>query len=328
MTVTTTRDLTGLANRALVTEVEVREIDEEKRTATFVAATESGVDTWFGPEVLRMGGLNLDRYRKNAVVLDSHDRSSAAKIIGRATVKVNKRRLVATITFAETALAEEIWTLVRTEFAKALSVGFIIREVKELVEGESDGRGENKVEGPATVITAWELCEVSVVPVGADQDAVRQRLLFDPTVEALFRRLFRASPPELKEAGMGTGDDTKDSVEEAQPETPAADAQPVTPGPEAVSDAERQARETAAVVAAIRAMTPKGLEAVAEQAILDGKTLDEAREAIKQARATAQAPAGTPETPEPPGPSDDAEREPRRLEDVDDAVLTRSLTHV
>ena len=49
----------------------------------FVAATEGGVRTFFGPEHLDMDGGNFERYRSNPIVLDSHDRFSSGAVIGR-----------------------------------------------------------------------------------------------------------------------------------------------------------------------------------------------------------------------------------------------------
>ena len=86
--------------RGLLEHVEVREIDIEKRTALFVAATEYGVETWSGREYLRMTGLNLDRFNLNPVVLDTHNRNEAGDIVGRAELTIKNKELLARITFA------------------------------------------------------------------------------------------------------------------------------------------------------------------------------------------------------------------------------------
>jgi|GEM_PF-3690656 len=160
--------------------IEVRAVDAEKRQATFVAATEGGVETWAGPEHLRMSGANLDRFRKNPVILDTHNRYEAGAIIGRALrVWIEQDKLLVEIEFAATKRAEEIWTLVRDGFLSALSVGFLPVEIMRLGENETYGTGDRKVVGPARVIIEWELFEISVVPVPADADALKRSFFGD-----------------------------------------------------------------------------------------------------------------------------------------------------
>ncbi len=72
----------------------VRKIDENGRTFEFVAATEGGVETWLGREFLDMDGIDLARYESNPVLLDSHNRSEATAVIGKAVLKVQGRELI------------------------------------------------------------------------------------------------------------------------------------------------------------------------------------------------------------------------------------------
>ena len=164
------------AHRLMSGGAEFRGMDEEKRQASFVASTENPVQTWGGPEVLRMKGARLGRFRKNPVVLDSHNRHDLASVIGKAEVKVEGRELHTTITYAPTERGELAWSLVRDGFVRAVSVGYSINplKVKRLREGEHDGSGDSRVEGPATVVGEWELHEISNVPVPADADAVKR----------------------------------------------------------------------------------------------------------------------------------------------------------
>lgn len=152
-------------------------IDESARTATFVAATEAPVRVASGPpEVLRMSGAAIERYKLNPVVLDSHDRTAVGAIVGRADVTVSGRQLLATVAFAKTGRGDDAWALVRGGFLRATSIGYRAIQGFRLPAGETDGDGDGVVTGPATIVTNWELLEVSVVPVPADANAlVRSR---------------------------------------------------------------------------------------------------------------------------------------------------------
>lgn len=67
-------------------DVELRSIDEGKRQATFVCSTERAVPMWDGPEVLRSSGADLKRFKRNPVLLDSHDRSTIEAVLGSAEI--------------------------------------------------------------------------------------------------------------------------------------------------------------------------------------------------------------------------------------------------
>ena len=152
-----------------------RTIDEEARTATFVAATERPVEMWGGVEVLRMAGARLDRFVKNPVVLDCHFHGD---VVGRAVASVEGRQLLAVVTFARTERAEELWGLVRDGFLRSVSVGYRVLGTREIKAGAFDGEGEARVEGPAVIVDQWELCEISLVPLPADEDALLVRSFY------------------------------------------------------------------------------------------------------------------------------------------------------
>lgn len=158
-------------------EIEFRALDETKRMASFVAATENGVMSWRGKEVLRMSGARLARFAKNPVVLDNHDRfGSVESIVGRAEMRVEGKQLNADIFFADTTRGTAAWELVKKGFLRTVSIGFIPdpASIVDLRQGQFDGEGESRVDGPGRVINRWEVFEVSVVPVPADPDALRR----------------------------------------------------------------------------------------------------------------------------------------------------------
>lgn len=303
------RNLEGkdVLTRTLDGVCEFRSIDEQKRTATFTAATENGVLTWAGREHLRMTGARLQRYRKNPVVLDSHNRFEAGAVIGRANVRIEDKTLISEVLFAQTERAEEVWQLVKGGFLRAVSVGFIPSRARtvELQEGETDGEGESIVKGPARVIKEWELFEISVVPVPADAEAIR-------------RQLEQEEPPVSK------------------PETPVTPPAPAVQ-PRALSEdelkAERERKiaedQTATREAANKqvlglAAGDKDLEVVARGCILEGLTFDESRKRIKEAYDKQRAAVGTPEPAAPAKPAPKPGEAPK-LAEVSDADLQRSL---
>ncbi len=122
----------------------------------FIVATEGkkadGLD-------LRMGGLNLDRFRANPVVMYGHDYWGRESLpIGRAeNIEVDGPNLMAdTIFDPDDEFAQRVEGKYRGGFLNAVSVGFDIRGLD-----------------PETgVVDEWEMIEYSAVPVPLDPDAV------------------------------------------------------------------------------------------------------------------------------------------------------------
>jgi hypothetical protein len=243
--------------RALVSDCEVRAIDEENRTATFVAATENGVMTRGGTEYLRMSGVQLQRYKKNPVVLDAHNRWSVGAVIGRAQVRREGRLLMADIEFAGTERAENVWQLVRDGFVRTVSVGFMPDQDNTIYldDDDTDGEGESAIRGPGVLIKRWELFEISVVPVPADADAVRRSYLADDpeaasaVLASAMRNLTQLWTEETDE--QENDDMAGEEKQEAQPvEDP--QAQPEKRAEEVMAQPETPQRDFAAEANEIR----------------------------------------------------------------------------
>lgn len=268
-------------------EIEVRAVDVEKRRASFVASTERAVMTGMGPEVLRMRGARLQRYRKNPVVLDSHDRHGIDSIVGRAEVRVDNetRQLLADVEFAASPRGEAAWALVRDGFLRAVSVGYRPngKRTRQLREGEADGEGEARVAGPALVVNEWELVELSMVPVPADEDALR--------------RAFYAEGGDMKFSDVMDGGSPAPSPAPA-PAPPAAPVkdETVTRAESAAAAAKARAEEHAANAAQIRDLARgAGLADLGETCVLEGLGVEESRKRLLEAHAAKKKPLGTPE---------------------------------
>lgn len=294
------KTISDLLTRGILDEVSVRTINAEKRMATFVAATENGVRTWSGKEVLRVGGMDLKRYQRNPVVLDTHNRWEASSVIGSAAVKVEGRELIADIVFAKTDKAEEIWTLVKDGFLRALSVGFIATKILDVEEGAKEGEGDGMVTGPCRVITGSELYEISVVPVPADAEALRRTL-------------------EEEYETMSKETEKKDDKQTPAPVTPPIVTPPAVAHRNELAE-EIEQRRLVAVGGQIRAIAPKGLEDMAEQCVIEGLSLEDARKRMLEARAKLLKPIGTPEPV-----TEKKEEKADDKKELTDDVLARSL---
>ena len=115
-------------------------------------------------EIVDQNGWQLDAYRENPVVLDSHRYESIEDLIGRCVrVEVVNGSLECDIIFADCEKGEMAEELVNTGFLRTVSVGF------KSLERRPGGAGQ-----PLTHTRA-ELLEISLVSVPANRDAVLLR---------------------------------------------------------------------------------------------------------------------------------------------------------
>jgi len=141
--------------------ITLRSIDEAARTVDFIASTDA-VDTY--DEIVDQGTWELDIYRANPVVLFAH--KSRELPIGKSVdVAVRNGRLECRIQFATEDMnpeAEKVWKLIKGQFLRAVSVGFLPRDVKW---EKRDGRD-------VFVLYGNSLREISVTPVPANHEAL------------------------------------------------------------------------------------------------------------------------------------------------------------
>lgn len=141
--------------------ITLRSIDEAARTVDFIASTDA-VDTY--DEIVDQGTWELDIYRANPVVLFAH--KSRELPIGKSVdVAVRNGRLECRIQFATEDMnpeAEKVWKLIKGQFLRAVSVGFIPRDVKW---EKRDGKD-------VFVLCGNSLREISVTPVPANHEAL------------------------------------------------------------------------------------------------------------------------------------------------------------
>lgn len=121
-------------------------------------------------DIVEPRGLLLDNYQKNNVLLWAHDYYSPHAVIGRAEeVEVNDHEVRIRPSWREPASESDpmhiIRSLIDAGLVRALSVGF--RPI-ESMENQFGGR----------TFTKAELLEISLVPIPAQQNALREQLAY------------------------------------------------------------------------------------------------------------------------------------------------------
>ena len=154
------RDEKELRDAVLLKAVETEVTEsEEERVLNFKISTETP-DSY--DDVIKADGWDLERFRKNPVVLWAHDHRQPP--IGQAlSVGVENGDLVASAKFADAetyAFADTVFRLLQGKFLRATSVGFF---PQEWTFDEERG-GYNFIK--------QDLFEFSVVPVPANPDAL------------------------------------------------------------------------------------------------------------------------------------------------------------
>lgn len=147
-------------------------INTDRRTISYLVSDET-VDRM--GDIIRVKGWDLENYRKNPVILWSHDGKSVPPI-GRAN-NVRRRygpdRLTADIEFAPAEaheFADTIYQLASRGFIRATSVGFLPTETEEVNEKQREALGV----GPyGQIFSSAELMEISVVAVPANPSALQ-----------------------------------------------------------------------------------------------------------------------------------------------------------
>lgn len=126
-------------------------------------------------EILLMSGVVIPESRQ-VPLLDSHDRSSVASIVGSSrNVRVEGDKLVATNHYANNQAGASAFELMRDGHLTDNSVGYRVLNYTTIEKGKSgvvDGRTfKAPKDRPLRVTTKWELKENSIVPIGADRNA-------------------------------------------------------------------------------------------------------------------------------------------------------------
>lgn len=139
--------------------VELRNINQEGRTASLSFASDYPVERFFGIEILDQSptSVRMERMQSGAPLLMDHDHRDVVGVIESATFENGRGEAV--VRFSKSARAEEIFQDVRDGIRSNVSVGYRVH--KAVLEEQSD-------DGDTYRVTDWEPIEVSLVSVPAD----------------------------------------------------------------------------------------------------------------------------------------------------------------
>lgn len=180
--------LTPIPDEQLVMRLAV--VKNETATADSVQcviATENPVERWDDSrdivirEVLDMDGMELRGGRNQMPIVDSHDRSTVANVLGSVRrMRIEGDALVGEAYFASDARSQEAYSKTRDGHLTDFSVTAIPRESIFVERGQTytTARGTS-VEGPASVVTRWTPTDASICATGADERSVVLRSYFD-----------------------------------------------------------------------------------------------------------------------------------------------------
>ena len=128
------------------------------------------------PEILVTKGAVIPESRQ-VPFLDSHQRASVANQLGSARdIGTKYNKLTARLHFS--AAADGEFTKVREGHVTDVSAGYQILKKQYVPAGKTENIMGRAYTGPANVVTKWKLREVSLTPIGAD-DQCKMRG-FDP----------------------------------------------------------------------------------------------------------------------------------------------------
>lgn len=123
------------------------------------------------PEVLLTSGVEYPSNRQ-VPFLDSHNRKKNADQFGSArSIKNESNQVVATLHFSRKASAEDAWNDVKDGHSTDVSAGYHAIKTQHVKRGETAVISGRTFEGPVNVVTKWKLREVSLTPIGADEQA-------------------------------------------------------------------------------------------------------------------------------------------------------------
>ena len=190
-------------------------IDEKGRTVEARIATEQAVPMFdwqrgeVVPEVLLASGVKLPGRGGQVPFLNAHARYSVDSQLGSARDLATADDEVRGVLHFSAA-AESAWTKVREGHITDVSAGYQVLERTYIPRGETAMIAGREFSGPVNVVTSWKLREVSLVPIGADDQAKLRG--YDP---ALFSQRQRPSKGaftvdeelrlELEDRGMPKG---------------------------------------------------------------------------------------------------------------------------
>ena len=166
--------------------------DAEVRSFQVVIASENAVERYDEErdmvirEVLLMDGMELCGGRTQVPIVDSHDRTTVANVLGSVRrMRIEGDELVGDAFFATDPISQDAYSKARDGHLTDFSITAIPSEIMFVERGQTytTSRG-NVIEGPANIITRWMPTDASICATGADERSVIRRSYFNlPAVE-------------------------------------------------------------------------------------------------------------------------------------------------
>ena len=166
--------------------------DAEVRSFQVVIASENAVERYDEErdmvirEVLLMDGMELRGGRTQVPIVDSHDRTTVANVLGSVRrMRIEGDELVGDAFFATDPISQDAYSKARDGHLTDFSITAIPSEIMFVERGQTytTSRG-NVIEGPANIITRWMPTDASICATGADERSVIRRSYFNlPAVE-------------------------------------------------------------------------------------------------------------------------------------------------
>jgi len=146
--------------------------EEEKTIVSKISAAVVDADG----DYLDASGCDLKRFMSNPVIHKNHS-YKVEDVVGKALeISADSTGITAKIKFADTAAANDVWSLVKGKFVRANSIGFITRQA--LVKGTEAFTNYVKEKAIKVddacrrIITKFELIESSICSIPCNPDAL------------------------------------------------------------------------------------------------------------------------------------------------------------
>jgi len=199
----------GAAMRTRTLSLRAQTFNVEQQTVEAVIASDKPVMVYdyesraMIQEILLPSGFRINGGRDSLPLLDSHRRDSVDRILGSATnLRRDGREVVAKIVFDDSPEAKRAAGKVARGTLTDLSVGYDYEESDKLRDGETRAYDGIEYTGPALIVKNWTLYEVSLVAIGADNQA-----------------MFREKPNHEKEESAMAEEKTTTATAEVRAET-------------------------------------------------------------------------------------------------------------
>ena len=200
-----------MKKKILTPQIRKAEDVEKTRTIEFVAsdATRDSYGTVLNPK-----GWNLERFNKNGIIGYQHNvygdnlclAPDPDDVIGKGVARVEGDELIVSVTFEPADVnpkAEKIFKKLLFGSIRAVSVGFLPLGEGKFGEGEEQEGGVRQT----YYYEGQELCEVSVVNIPANANAVRRSLRDNTYAAILFISRALGGGVSLSEIGKMTVDE-------------------------------------------------------------------------------------------------------------------------